>query len=114
MPRSKTDSLERRHEGRAFIQHGSNLVSGLGRKHQDDPINAGVTVAFQHLQVSGRPEDVEGERRGIAAGVLCHLSELRQHLERIQRTPADRNPAIAIGDRPFAAWGNAPPTTRSG
>ena len=84
-----TDSLERRHEGRAFIQHGQNLVSGLGRKHQDDPINAGVTVAFQHLQVSGRPEDVEGERRGIAAGVLCHLSELRQHLERIQRTPAD-------------------------
>ena len=62
---------------------------GLGWKHQDDPINAGVTVAFQHLQVSGRPEDVEGERRGIAAGILCHLSELRQHLERIQRTPAD-------------------------
>ena len=72
-----TDTSERRHEGRAFIQHGQNLVSGLGRKHQDDPINAGVTVAFQHLQVSGRPEDVEGERRGIAAGVLCHLSELR-------------------------------------
>ncbi len=41
-----TDSLERRHEGRAFIQHGQNRVSGLGRKHQDDPINAGVTVAF--------------------------------------------------------------------
>ena len=28
-----TDSLESRHEGRAFIQHGQNLVSGLGRKH---------------------------------------------------------------------------------
>jgi len=41
-----TDSLERRHEGRAFIQHGQNRVAGLGRKHQDDPINAGVTVAF--------------------------------------------------------------------
>ena len=41
-----TDSLERRHEGHAFIQHGQNRVSGLGRKHQDDPINAGVTVAF--------------------------------------------------------------------
>jgi hypothetical protein len=41
-----TDSSERRHEGRAFIQHGQNRVSGLGRKHQDDPINAGVTVAF--------------------------------------------------------------------
>ena len=41
-----SDSLERRHEGRAFIQHGQNRVSGLGRKHQDDPINAGVTVAF--------------------------------------------------------------------
>jgi hypothetical protein len=41
-----SDSLERRHEGRAFIQHGQNRVSGLGRKHQDDPINAGVTIAF--------------------------------------------------------------------
>jgi hypothetical protein len=41
-----TDSLERRHKGRAFIQHGQNRVSGLGRKHQDDPINAGITVAF--------------------------------------------------------------------
>jgi hypothetical protein len=41
-----TDALERRHEGRAFIQHGQNRVSGLGRKHQDHPINAGVTVAF--------------------------------------------------------------------
>ena len=43
---SFTDSLERRHEDRAFIQHGQNLVMALGRKHQDDPINAGVTVAF--------------------------------------------------------------------
>ena len=109
MPRSKTDSLERRHEGRSFIQHGQNLVSRLGRKHQDDPINAGVTVAFQHLQVSGRPEDFEGERREIAAGVLCVLSELRQHLERIQRTPADRNPAIAIGDRPCCCVGKCAP-----
>ena len=41
-----SDSLERRHEGRAFIQHGQNRVSGLGRKHQDGPINAGVTIAF--------------------------------------------------------------------
>jgi hypothetical protein len=41
-----TDTLERRHEGRAFIQHGQNRVAGLGRKHQDDAINAGVTVAF--------------------------------------------------------------------
>jgi hypothetical protein len=42
------DSLtfETGHESRAFIQHGQNRVSGLGRKHQDDPINAGVTVAF--------------------------------------------------------------------
>ncbi len=50
-PRPKTDietsdSLERRHEGRTFIQHGQNRVLGLGRKHQDDPINAGVTIAF--------------------------------------------------------------------
>jgi len=42
----EAEQLERRHEGRAFIQHGQNRVSGLGRKHQDHPINAGVTVAF--------------------------------------------------------------------
>jgi hypothetical protein len=42
----EAEQLERRHEGRAFIQHGQNRVSGLGRKHQDYPINAGVTVAF--------------------------------------------------------------------
>jgi len=38
--------LERRHEGRAFIQQGQNRIPRLGRKHQDDPIDAGVTVAF--------------------------------------------------------------------
>jgi len=42
----EAEQLERRHEGRAFIQHGQNRVSGLGRKHKDHPINAGVTVAF--------------------------------------------------------------------
>jgi hypothetical protein len=42
----EAEQSERRHEGRAFIQHGQNRVSGLGRKHQDHPVNAGVTVAF--------------------------------------------------------------------
>jgi hypothetical protein len=45
-PKKLGQALERRHEGRTFIQHGQNRVSGLGRKHHDDPINAGVTVAF--------------------------------------------------------------------
>ena len=41
-----TNPLERSQEGRTFIQHGQDCVSGLGRKHQDHPINAGVAVAL--------------------------------------------------------------------
>ena len=81
-----TDSLERRHEGRAFIQHGQNRVPGLGRKHQDDPINAGVTVGFSTSKSRGAPK-TSRQRRGIAASILCHLTEFWQHLERIQRAP---------------------------
>jgi hypothetical protein len=44
--RGLTDSLESRHQGGAFVQGGQNRVPGLWRKHQDHPINAGVTVAF--------------------------------------------------------------------
>jgi hypothetical protein len=38
--------LESRHQGGAFVQDGQNRVPGLGRKHQDHSINAGVTVAL--------------------------------------------------------------------
>jgi hypothetical protein len=43
---SYADSLERCHEGRTLIEHGQNRVSGFSRKHEDDPINARITVAF--------------------------------------------------------------------
>src|SRR5204863_1812393 len=48
------------------------------------------------------------ERRGIAASVLCHLTELRQHLERIDAA-ADRNPAVAVCDRPSCCVGECAP-----
>src|SRR4029077_14309152 len=40
---------------------------------------------------------IEGQRGGVAPGVLRHLAELRQHIERIGAA-ADRYPAVAIGD----------------
>ena len=102
-----TDSLSAVCRAALSSSMGKISSRGLGEA-SGQPDQRRVTVAFQHLLVSGRPEDVEGKRRGVAAGVLCHLSELRQHLD-----GSSARPPIGIQHRhrrcPFCCVGKCAP-----
>src|SRR6266571_1995432 len=64
------------HEHRAAVEERQHLVR-LRRGHvEDEPRDAGITVALDEIAVLGHAEDRDGQRRGVAPGLDHQFPEV--------------------------------------